>query len=71
MITDPMTAKVLGMVVLLITFLIDTSCFMFARPESRTPRFAAVVIVPSLPLFAIGILLLRKGSRMKDEPEDV
>lgn len=70
MITDRMTAKVLGLVVLLITFLIVTSCFMFARPEARTLRFATVVIVPSLPLFAIGLLLLRKGSKMKDEPEE-
>lgn len=70
MITDRMTAKVLGLVVILITFLIDTSCFMFARPEARTPRFATVVIVPSLPLFAIGLLLLRKASKMKDEPEE-
>jgi len=70
MITDRMTARVLGLVVILITFLIDTSCFMFARPESRTLRFATVVIVPSLPLFAIGLLLFRKASRMKDEPEE-
>ena len=70
MITDRMTARVLGLVVLLITLLIVSSCFIFARPEARTPRFAAVVIVPSLPLFAIGLLLQRKASRMKEEPDE-
>ena len=71
MLTDRMTTRVLGVVVLLLALLIDTSCFMFARPETRgTTRFAVVVMVPSLPLFLIGALLLRKGARMKDEEED-
>ena len=70
MITDRMTARVLGLLVLSLTFLIDTSCFIFARPETRgTPRYAVVVIVPSLPLLALGAFLLRKASRMKDEEE--
>ena len=71
MITDRLTARVLGYVVLLLAFLIDTSCFIFARPEVRqSPRFAVVVMVFSLPLFLIGALLLRKAARMKDEPEN-
>ena len=70
MITDRMTARVLGLLVLSLTFLIDTSCFIFARPETRgTARYAVVVIVPSLPLLAIGALLLRKASRMKEDEE--
>ena len=71
MLTDRMTAKVLGVVVLLLALLIDTSCFMFSRPETRgSVRFAAVVMVPSLPLFLIGSLLLRKASRMKDDEDE-
>lgn len=71
MITDRMTAKVLGLVVLMLAILIDTSCFIFARPETRySPRFAAVVAISSLPMFLIGGLLLRKGSRMKEDDED-
>lgn len=68
MITDPLTAKVLGLLVVLLAILIDVSCFMFTRPELRAaPGFAAIVIVPSLPLFVVGALLIRKGLRMKDE----
>ena len=71
MITVRLTARVLGVVVLLLALLIDTSCFMFARPETRqSPRFAVVVMVPSLPLFLIGALLLRRAARMKDDDEN-
>ena len=71
MITDRMTARVLGVVVLLLALLIDVSCFLFARPETRqSPRFAVVVLVASVPMFLIGGLLLRKAARMKDEEEE-
>ena len=71
MITDRMTAKVLGFLVFVMTLLIDTSCFIFARPETRqSPRFAAVVIITSLPLFVVGGLLLRKAEKMKEEDDD-
>ena len=71
MITDRTTAKVLGLLVLLLALLVVVSCFMFARPETRdTPRFPLVVFVTSLPMFAVGGLLLRKASRMKDDSKD-
>ena len=71
MITDRMTARVLGLVVLMLSLLIDSSCFIFARPETRaTPRFALVVVLTSLPLYLAGALLLRKASRMKDAEEN-
>jgi hypothetical protein len=71
MITDRMTAKVLGLVVLMLALLIDTSCFIFARPETRAnPRFTAVVAITSLPMFLVGALLLRKASRMKEDAEE-
>jgi hypothetical protein len=70
MITDRMTAKVLGYIVLLMAVLVDSTCFVFARPETRnSPRFAAVVVVTSIPMFIVGALLLRKASRMKDDDE--
>lgn len=70
MITDRMTAKVLGYIVFLMAVLVDSTCFIFARPETRnSPRFAAVVVVTSIPMFAVGALLLRKASRMKDDDE--
>lgn len=71
MITDRMTAKVLGVLVLFLTLIIDTSCFIFARPETRSnPRFALVVAITSIPLFVVGALFLRKASTMKEDRED-
>jgi len=68
MITDRMTAKVLGYIVLLMAVLVDSTCFVFARPETRAnPRFAVIVAVSSIPMFVIGALLLLKASRMKDD----
>jgi hypothetical protein len=66
MITDRMTARVLGAVVLLLSVLIDSSCFIFARPETRSnPRFAVVVAISSVPLFLIAALLFRKAERLR------
>lgn len=70
MITDRMTAKVLGLLMLVLTVLIDVSCFLFTQPETRqSGRFALVVMVSSLPLFLIGAWLLRKASRMQDNDD--
>jgi len=69
-ITDRFTARVLGAVVLLMTFLIDVGCFMFTQPEiSHRPTFPLVVIVPSLPLVAFGVYLLRRAARLKVEED--
>ena len=72
MITDRMTAKVLGLIVLVLAMLIDTTCVVFARPETRqNPRYAVVVIVSSIPMYVLSALLFRKASKMKeDEDED-
>ncbi|MDB4941054.1 MAG: hypothetical protein JWP97_588 [Labilithrix sp.] len=68
MITDRMTAKVLGYLVLAMTFVIDSSCWIFAPPEARAnPRFSLVVIATSLPMFLVGWLLLRKASTMRED----
>ncbi len=70
MITDRMTAKVLGLLVLVMTLLIDTSCFIFARPETRqSARFAVVVAITSVPLLLVGALLLRKAKGMAEDDD--
>lgn len=68
MFTDPFTARVVGAIVLIMTLLIDVSCIVFTRPEiSRQPSFPLVVFLPSIPLFAFGIYLFWRASRMKAE----
>jgi hypothetical protein len=70
MLTDRMTAKVLGLLVLVLTILIDLSCFLFARPETRqSPRFALIVAVTSVPLFIVSALIFRKASTMKEDKD--
>jgi hypothetical protein len=70
-ITDRFTARVLGAVVLLMTLLIDISCFIFTRPELRhRPTFPLVVFVPSLPLLALGVYLLRHASRLESKDDE-
>ena len=70
MITDRFTARVLGAVVILMTFLIDVSCFIFTTAEIRSrPSFPLVVLLPSLPLVGLGIYLFRKAARLKAEED--
>lgn len=70
MVSDRFTSKVLGALVLIMTLLIDVSCFIFTKPEIRfRPTFPLVVVLPSLPLFAIGVYLFRRGSRLKVEDD--
>jgi hypothetical protein len=69
-ITDRMTAKVLGLLLLVFPMLIDVSCFIFTPAENRQrPGFAALVIVPSLPFFGIGIYLLKRADRLKEDDD--
>lgn len=71
MITDRTTAKVLGLIVLVISLLIVASCFLFARPETRqNPRFPVAVMVSSLPMFLASAALFIKASRMKEDGPD-
>lgn len=70
MITDRLTARVLGLLLVVLTLVIDASYFVFARPELRgSPRYLAMVVVPSLPLFVAGLLLLRRAARLKDDAD--
>jgi len=68
--TDRFTARVLGAVILVMTVLIDVSCFMFTKPEiSHRPTFPLVVIIPSLPLIGVSIWLFRRAARLKVEED--
>lgn len=70
MITDRLTAKVIGLLIILLAMLIDVSCFIFVKPEVRAkPGFAAIVIVPSLPFFVAGLVLLRRAGRLKEDED--
>jgi hypothetical protein len=64
--TDRFTTRVLAAVVLIMTVLIDISCFIFTKPEIRSrPTFPLVVILPSLPLFAVSYWLFRRAAQLK------
>lgn len=68
MLSDRFTARVLGGVVLVMTLLIDVSCFIFTKPEiSHRPTFPLVVLVPSLPLVALAFWLFRRAAALKDD----
>jgi cytochrome bd-type quinol oxidase subunit 2 len=68
--TDRSTARILGAVVLVMTLLIDISCFLFTKPEiSHRPTFPLVVILPSLPLLGFGIWLFWKSGQLKAEDD--
>lgn len=69
-ITDRATARILGAVVLIMTFLIDVSCFIFTKPEiSHRATFPLVVLVPSLPLIGFAVYLFRRASKLKVEED--
>lgn len=68
MLTDRFTARVLGAVVLLLGALVDISMFIFVKAEIRAkPEFPLLVLVPSLPIFAVGVFLFWRASKLKDE----
>jgi hypothetical protein len=71
LINDRFTAKVLGLVIILFALLIDASFFMLSKPEAKAkPGFALIILVPSLPFIALGVYLIRKGERMKDDEDE-
>jgi hypothetical protein len=71
MITDRLTARVIGLLLLILTVIIDTSTFIFTRPEVRwSPRFALMVILPSVPFLIFGVLLLRRAEHLKEDDDD-
>ncbi len=66
MITDRFTARVLATTVFVLGVLIDLSMFLFVNPEVRArPGFPLLVLVPSLPIFVVGLVLWRRGSKLE------
>jgi hypothetical protein len=64
-ITDRFTARVLATTVFVLGVLIDLSMFLFVKPEIRArPDFPLLVLVPSLPIFVVGLVLWRRGSKL-------
>lgn len=67
MLTDRFTAQVLGGLMVAMTVLIDVCMFVFNKPEvTHKPGFPLVVIIPSLPLFAIAGYLFHRAKSLKD-----
>jgi hypothetical protein len=67
MLSDRFTAQVLAGLTVVMTVLIDISCFIFTKPEiSHRATFPLVVIVPSLPLFGAAAWLFRRAKTLKD-----
>lgn len=68
--SDRSTARILGAIVLVMTILIDVSCFLFTKAEIRArASFPLVVFVPSLPLFAAAAWLFRRSSKLEIEED--
>jgi hypothetical protein len=67
LINDRFTARVLGLLVVALTLIIDVSSIVFVAPETRAkPGHFALVVAPSLPLLALGIYLLVRARRLED-----
>jgi len=65
--TDRLTTRLLGAIVLLMTFAIDIGTVFFTSPEIRQrPSFPFVVLALSLPLVGLAIWLFRRAAKMKD-----
>jgi hypothetical protein len=67
-ITDRLTAKVIGLLFFVMPLIVTVSCFVYVKPEMRTqPGFVAVVLLPALPLFFFGMRIFRKANRLEDD----
>jgi len=70
MIKDAMTAKVMGLLLIVLPLIINTTIMVSARQLGETsPRFFLVALVPSLPFLALGTWLIRRGYSMNDPKE--
>lgn len=68
MVDDRRTAKILGLVVLLFTLLVDASMLMFAPASARARAgFPVVVLLSSTPFFALSAWLMARGGRAGGE----
>jgi len=68
MLTDRFTAQVLGGVVVVMTILIDVSCFIFTKPEiSHRPTFPLLILVMSLPMIGAAVYFFRRARTLKGD----
>jgi hypothetical protein len=68
--TDRATARILAAIVLVMSVIIDVSCFVFTKAEVRAqPSFPIVVLVASLPLFLLSFWLFWRASKLKVEED--
>jgi len=64
-ITDRLTARILGLLLIVLPLIIDVSCIVFVRSEHRLRLgFVMLILAPSVPFLVGGILLLRRAARM-------
>ncbi len=64
MISDALTARVVGLTMILFVLLIDVSMMMFSRaPGSPLFPFALYASLPSVPFIAIGTALIARAKR--------
>lgn len=66
MLSDRLTARILGAVASLMTFAIVVGALFFTKPEIRArSSFPVVVLVFALPPAALAAWLFRRASQMK------
>jgi hypothetical protein len=71
MITDRLTAKVMGLLLVALPLLIAFSSLLFSKPEVRqNPAFLVAVLGSSVPPVALGVYFFRKASRMKEDGDE-
>ena len=64
MISDALTARVVGLTMIFFVLLIDVSMAMFSRaPGSLLLPFALYASAPSVPFIIIGIVLIARAKR--------
>ena len=69
-ITDRFTARVLGLLTIVLVVIIDVSTFIFSTPATKAnPKFPGLVILPSLPLLLLGAWLLWRSSKLPVDEE--
>lgn len=67
MISDRFTARVLGLLLIVLAVIIDASLLFLGDPAARQkPGFPLLVILPSLPFVGAGIFLLRRAARLPE-----
>jgi len=69
-IEDKMTARILGLLFILLPAIVVVSTLVMTKPEARTGRLVAVLVVPSLPFALFGGYLLRRASSLPEDDDE-